>query len=106
MITLNAYSQHVKIPVPGGVEKQNTYEGKPFTALNYKGSDDYYEQAIDFALGGKITNTEKFNDFVFSQIMLGDTLEAVWFLHEFDPDKTTLFFYRTEDFPTPITPIE
>ena len=96
-LTFSAAAQEVpSIPYQGTVEAL-CYNGVPFTAVGFYGNEDVYEEAIDYALTGKIVSSEKYNDYIFAYIELENDVIAVWFLHNDDRNLTHLFFYNESE---------
>lgn len=96
-LTLSATAQEApSIPYQGTVEAL-CYKGVAFTAIGFYGSEEDYGAAINYALSGKIINTEKHKDYVYAYIELENDVVAVWFLHENDRNLTHLFFYNESE---------
>jgi hypothetical protein len=70
-----------------------SYHDETFNAIMFHGNQETYDMAIDFALKGEILRTELYKEWVYSFIRVDDSCFAVWFLHEYDPKKTDLFFF-------------
>ena len=69
------------------------YQDETLNAIMFHGNQETYGMAIDFALKGEILRTELYKEWVYSYIRVDDSCFAVWFLHEYDPKKTDLFFF-------------
>ena len=70
-----------------------SYQDETLNAIMFHGNQETYGMAIDFALKGEILRTELYKEWVYSYIRVDDSCFAVWFLHEYDPKKTDLFFF-------------